>query len=56
MIDKEVLFKRSSGFTGAEIKNFINIAALNAVNNGREELNMKDLNYSLDRVIMGNLK
>lgn len=47
------LAKKSSGFSGADIKNMVNIAILNAVKHNRTEANNSDFEFALDRIAMG---
>lgn len=41
------------GFSGAELKNLVNEAALNAVRSDRAKVTMDDFDYAHDRVLMG---
>ncbi len=52
-IDLEVLARRTPGFTGADLANLINEAALLAARRGREEVGMEELEEAIDRVIAG---
>lgn len=52
---REYFLDRTSGFTGAEIRNVFNLAALNAGFNSQEELHQTDVEKAIDRVIHGNL-
>lgn len=45
--------RRTIGFTGADLKNFINTAILNGVKNGRDHANTKDFDFAYDRIKMG---
>jgi ATP-dependent Zn protease len=38
-----------TGWSGAQIANFVNISALNAVKRGRKQIIEDDLDYSFDR-------
>lgn len=38
-----------TGWSGAQIANFVNIAALNAVKRKKTEVSSEDLEYSFDR-------
>jgi ATP-dependent Zn protease len=40
---------RTSGWSGAQIANFVNLAALNAVKKKSTEVSQEDLEYSFDR-------
>ena len=52
-VDLKVLAKRVPGFTGADLKNLLNEAALLAARNNKEEISMDDIDKSIDRVIAG---
>lgn len=45
--------RRTIGFTGADLKNFINTAILNGVRNGRDHANGEDFDFAYDRIKMG---
>ncbi|XP_011494899.1 PREDICTED: ATP-dependent zinc metalloprotease YME1 homolog isoform X1 [Ceratosolen solmsi marchali] len=52
-INTEVLAKRTIGFTGADIENMINQAALKAAIEGAEYVTMDHIEQARDKVIMG---
>jgi len=52
-VDLEVLAKRTPGFTGADIENLVNEAALLAVRNRRRRVSMSDMEEAIDRVLGG---
>ncbi|XP_014215977.1 ATP-dependent zinc metalloprotease YME1 homolog isoform X2 [Copidosoma floridanum] len=52
-IDSESLAKRTIGFTGADIENMINQAALRAAIEGAEFVTMDHIERARDKVIMG---
>ncbi|MBR3605948.1 MAG: ATP-dependent zinc metalloprotease FtsH [Candidatus Gastranaerophilales bacterium] len=52
-VDLKVLAKRVPGFTGADLKNLLNEAALLAARNNEEAITMNDIDKSIDRVIAG---
>ena len=52
-IDLEVLARRTPGFTGADLANLINEAALLAARRNKEEVGMRELEEAIDRVIAG---
>lgn len=52
-IDLEVLARRTPGFTGADLANLINEAALLAARHHEKEITMVELEESIDRVIAG---
>ncbi len=52
-VDVKVLAKRTPGFTGADISNLINEAALLAARKDKKEINMEDVEEAIDKVIAG---
>src|SRR5699024_687995 len=52
-VDLKVLAKRTSGFTGADLRNLLNEAALLAARNNEENISMDDIDKSIDRVEAG---
>ena len=52
-IDLEQIAKMTSGFTGAELANLVNEAALMAARNGRSTIEHEDFDQARDRVMMG---
>ncbi|MFV1961388.1 MAG: ATP-dependent zinc metalloprotease FtsH [Acidimicrobiia bacterium] len=52
-IDLEVLARRTPGFTGADLANLINEAALLAARHHKKEVTMVELEEAIDRVIAG---
>ncbi|HHW41770.1 MAG TPA: ATP-dependent metallopeptidase FtsH/Yme1/Tma family protein [Syntrophomonadaceae bacterium] len=52
-VDIEVLARRTPGFTGADLANMVNEAALLAARRGRKKISMKDLEDATERVIAG---
>lgn len=52
-VDLKALAKRVPGFTGADLKNLLNEAALLAARKDRENISMDDIDKSIDRVIAG---
>jgi cell division protease FtsH len=51
--DLKVLARRTPGFSGAQLANVINEAALLAARKGREQVGMQDLEEAIDRVFAG---
>ncbi len=45
--------RRTSGFVGADIENIINEAALKAAKDGRDKITNTDLEYWLEKLVMG---
>jgi cell division protease FtsH len=52
-VDVRVLAKRTPGFTGADLSNLLNEAALLAARNNKKEIEMIDLEQAIDKVIAG---
>ncbi|MDO8964619.1 MAG: ATP-dependent zinc metalloprotease FtsH [Coriobacteriia bacterium] len=52
-LDVEVLARRTPGFTGADLANLVNEAALLSARHGRKQIEMVELEEAIDRVIAG---
>ena len=52
-VNLEVLAKGTPGFSGADLENLVNEAALQAAKMGKDRLNMKDFEFAKDKVLMG---
>jgi cell division protease FtsH len=52
-IDIEVLARRTPGFTGADLANLVNEAALLSARHGRKQIEMVELEEAIDRVVAG---
>ena len=52
-VDVRVLARSTVGFTGADLENLVNEAALLAARNDKENVNMVDLELAKDKVMMG---
>lgn len=52
-VDLKRLAKRTSGFSGADLSNLLNEAALLAARQEKETINMLDVENSIDRVVVG---
>ncbi|HLV09747.1 MAG TPA: ATP-dependent zinc metalloprotease FtsH [Halanaerobiales bacterium] len=55
-VDTEVLAKRTPGFTGADMENLANEAAILAVRRKKRNIQMEDFDDAIDRVIAGPAK
>ena len=55
-ITLEYLAKRTPGFSGADLENLLNEAALLAVRRNKKEITMEDIDEATDRVLMGPAK
>lgn len=52
-VEVEVLARRTPGFTGADLANLVNEAALLAARYSKNKISMKELEDSIDRVVAG---
>lgn len=52
-VDVELLARGTTGFTGADLENMINQAALKAAIDGADSVGKKHLDFARDKVIMG---
>lgn len=52
-VDLKILAKRTPGFTGADLQNLLNEAALLAARENKDKIEMKDLEEAIDKVIAG---
>ena len=52
-LDVELLARQTAGFSGADIANVCNEAALYAARNNKKEVGMDDFNAAIDRIIGG---
>ncbi|MGE5390231.1 MAG: ATP-dependent zinc metalloprotease FtsH [Deltaproteobacteria bacterium] len=52
-VDLEILAKRTPGFTGADLANMVNEAALLTARRGKETISMVEMEESIERVIAG---
>ncbi len=52
-VELQVLARSTPGFTGADIANMVNEAALYASRNGKKAIAMEDFEYAKDKVLMG---
>lgn len=55
-IDLGALAKRTPGFSGADLENVLNEAAIMAVRHNENEIHMADIDEAIDRVMMGPAK
>lgn len=52
-VDLKVLAKRTPGFTGADLQNLLNEAALLAARHNKSKIEMEDLEEAIDKVMAG---
>ncbi|MFA6627424.1 MAG: ATP-dependent zinc metalloprotease FtsH [Bacilli bacterium] len=55
-VNMEDISKRTPGFTGADLENLLNEAALLAARENRKEIKIYDIDEAIDRVLMGPAK
>jgi len=55
-IDVEALARRTPGFSGADLENVLNEAAILAVRHNKNTIDLTDLDEAIDRVMMGPAK
>ena len=52
-VDLKILARSTPGFSGADLANMVNEAALNGARFGQDKVTMKDMEYAKDKVLMG---
>jgi len=52
-VDLKVLARSTPGFSGADLANLVNEAALNGARYAQQAVTMKDMEYAKDKVLMG---
>jgi len=52
-VDLSVIARGTPGFTGADLENLVNEAALKAAREDRKKVNMNDFEFAKDKVLMG---
>lgn len=52
-VNIEILAKGTPGFSGADLENLVNEAALQAAKQNKNQVNMVDFEYAKDKVLMG---
>ncbi|NWH40830.1 YMEL1 metalloprotease, partial [Chloropsis hardwickii] len=54
-VDPEIIARGTVGFSGAELENLVNQAALKAAVDGKDMVTMKELEFSKDKILMGRI-
>ena len=52
-MEAEIIARGMVGFTGAELENLVNQAALKAAMDGKDLVTMKELEFAKDKILMG---
>ncbi|KAF3703763.1 ATP-dependent zinc metalloprotease YME1L1 [Channa argus] len=52
-VDAEIIARGTVGFSGAELENLVNQAALKAAVDGKEMVTLKELEFAKDKIVMG---
>lgn len=52
-VDAEIIARGTVGFSGAELENLVNQAALKAAADGKNLVTMKELEFAKDKILMG---
>lgn len=52
-INPEIIARGTVGFSGAELENLVNQAALKAAIDEKDMVTMKELEFSKDKIVMG---
>ncbi len=52
-VDLEIVARATPGFTGADLENLLNEAALLAARNGKQAISMEEIEEAIDRITMG---
>jgi cell division protease FtsH len=52
-VDLETISRGTPGFSGADLANLVNEAALNAARRNRNQIEMRDFEFAKDKVLMG---
>jgi len=54
-IEANVIARGTVGFTGADLENLVNQAALKAAVDGKDMVTLKELEFAKDKILMGEM-
>lgn len=52
-VEAEVIARGTVGFSGADLENLVNQAALKAAVDGKDMVTMRELEFAKDKILMG---
>lgn len=52
-IDANIIARGTVGFSGADLENLVNQAALKAAVDGKDMVTMKEMEFAKDKILMG---
>ncbi len=52
-VDMSIIARGTPGFSGADLANLVNVAALKAAMDGQKDVSMVDLEFAKDKIMMG---
>lgn len=52
-VNVETIAKKTTGFTGADLENLVNVASIRACTKNKEQISSDDIDYAFDRIVMG---
>lgn len=55
-IEASIIARGTVGFSGADLENLVNQAALKAAVDGKDMVTMKELEFAKDKILMGAYK
>ncbi|EFC44399.1 predicted protein [Naegleria gruberi] len=52
-VNIDTIAKKTTGFTGADLENLVNVASIRACTKNKEQVSNDDMDYAFDRIVMG---
>jgi len=52
-VNVETIAKKTTGFTGADLENLVNVASIRASTKNKDQVSNDDVDYAFDRIVMG---